>query len=199
LPRFTLVGATTRTGLLTGPLRDRFGFLGRLDLYAPEDLEAIVLRSAAILAVPAELQGAREIATRSRGTPRIANRLLRRVRDFVEVRADGTVTAALAVEGLRLFGIDDLGLDKVDRAILEALCNRFDGRPVGLTTLAQCIGEEPDTVEDAYEPYLLQQGLVQRTPRGRIPTARAFGHLGLEYGPASGQVTHAPVASPTLW
>lgn len=179
LPRFTLVGATTRTGLVSGPLRERFGFVGRLDLYSPAELEAIVVRSARILGVPVEPEGARQIAERSRGTPRIANRLLRRVRDFAEVRGDGTVTAGSAVEGLELFGIDALGLDKVDRAILHALCDRFGGRPVGLTTLAQCVGEEPDTVEDAYEPYLLRQGLILRTPRGRTPTARGWSHLGV--------------------
>jgi len=179
LPRFTLVGATTRTGLLTGPLRDRFGFVGRLDLYGPEDLASIVLRSASILQVPVDPAGARQIAERSRGTPRIANRLLRRVRDYVEVRAHGTITAETASAGLALFGVDELGLDKVDRAILDILCRRFSGRPVGLTTLSQCVGEEPDTVEDAYEPYLVQQGLVLRTPRGRVATERAFAHLGL--------------------
>jgi Holliday junction DNA helicase RuvB len=178
LPRFTLVGATTRTGLVAGPLRDRFGFVGRLDLYQPEDLEAIVRRSARILGVEIDPEGARTIAGRARGTPRVANRLLRRVRDFAEVRGDGTVTARAAEEGLELFKIDGLGLDKVDRAILQALCERFAGRPVGLTTLAQCVGEEPDTIEDAYEPYLLQQGLIERTPRGRTPTARAWAHLG---------------------
>lgn len=178
LPRFTLVGATTRTGLVAGPLRDRFGFVGRLDLYDPGDLEAIVRRSARILGVEIDAKGARTIAARARGTPRVANRLLRRVRDFAEVRGDGTVAARTAEEGLELFKIDELGLDKVDRAILQALCERFGGRPVGLTTLAQCVGEEPDTIEDAYEPYLLQQGLIQRTPRGRAPTARAWTHLG---------------------
>lgn len=178
LPRFTLVGATTRTGLVAGPLRDRFGFVGRLDLYGPEELQAIVLRSAKILGVRIDAEGARRIAERSRGTPRIANRLLRRVRDFAEVRGDGVVTAAVASEGLGVFGVDELGLDKLDRSILEALCLRFSGQPVGLTTLAQCVGEEPDTVEDAYEPYLLQQGLIQRTPRGRVATARAWAHVG---------------------
>ena len=179
LPAFTLVGATTRTGLVAGPLRDRFGFVGRLDLYDPTELEAIVLRSAGILGVPIDAEGARRIAERSRGTPRIANRLLRRVRDFVEVRGDGTITSDAAVTGLEVFGVDELGLDKVDRAILDVLCNRFSGRPVGLTTLAQCIGEEPDTIEDAYEPYLLQQGLIQRTTRGRVAGPRAWAHLGL--------------------
>jgi Holliday junction DNA helicase RuvB len=179
LPRFTLVGATTRTGLLTSPLRDRFGFVARLDLYGADDLQAIVERSAGILGVPIDRPGARAIAERSRGTPRIANRLLRRVRDFVEVRADGSVTRDLATEGLDLFGVDRLGLDKVDRAILETLCRKFAGRPVGLTTLAQCVGEETDTIEDAYEPFLVQQGLVLRTPRGRMATQRAFAHLGV--------------------
>jgi Holliday junction DNA helicase RuvB len=194
LPHFTLVGATTRTGLLTGPLRDRFGFLGRLDLYAPEDLRFIVERSAGILAIDLASDGATEIAARARGTPRIANRLLRRVRDFVEVRAAGKVTAALATEGLELFGVDELGLDKVDRAILEALCRRFDGHPVGLVTLAQCVGEEPDTLEDTYEPYLLQQGLLKRTPRGRMATPRAFAHVGMPVA----EPAHSEAAA-TLW
>jgi len=178
LPHFTLIGATTRTGLVAGPLRDRFGFVGRLDLYAPPELQAIVERSARILGVTIDEAGAVRIAERSRGTPRIANRLLRRVRDFVEVRGDGAITGPSAEEGLDLFGVDGLGLDKVDRAILDALCHRFGGQPVGLTTLSQCIGEEPDTIEDAYEPFLLQQGLIQRTPRGRVPTDRAWAHLG---------------------
>jgi Holliday junction DNA helicase RuvB len=178
LPRFSLVGATTRTGLVAGPLRDRFGFVGRLDLYDPGDLLAIVERSATIIGAVVETGGARRIAERSRGTPRIANRLLRRVRDFVEVRGDGIITERAAEEGLELFGIDELGLDKVDRAILDTLCRRFGGRPVGLGTLAQCVGEEPDTIEEAYEPFLLQSGLLQRTPRGRVATARAWAHLG---------------------
>jgi holliday junction DNA helicase RuvB len=194
LPRFTLVGATTRSGLLTGPLRDRFGFVGRVDLYEAEDLCAIVTRSAAILGIAVDARAAAEIASRARGTPRIANRLLRRVRDFVEVRAQGAITGELAVSGLELFGVDRLGLDKLDRAILDALCRRFDGRPVGLVTLAQCVGEEPDTVEDAYEPFLLRQGMIQRTPRGRMATPRAFEHLGApSVGPAQG------TPSPTLW
>ncbi len=182
LPRFTLVGATTRTGLVSSPLRDRFGFVGRLDFYGVEDLEAIVTRSAGILGVVVEPEGAACIAGRSRGTPRIANRLLRRVRDFVEVRGDGVVSGEAAERGLELFGIDDLGLDKVDRAILEVLCRRFGGRPVGLTTLAQCVGEETDTLEEAYEPFLLVQGLIERTPRGRVATQRAWVHLGLAAG-----------------
>jgi Holliday junction DNA helicase RuvB len=179
LPKFTLVGATTRTGLVSAPLRDRFGFVGRLDLYAPTDLRAIVVRSARILHVELDDEGATRIGERSRGTPRVANRLLRRVRDFSEVRGDGSINGATASEGLDLFGVDELGLDKVDRAILMTLCGRFNGQPVGLTTLSQCVGEEPDTIEDAYEPFLLQCGLLQRTSRGRVPTARAWAHLGM--------------------
>ncbi len=179
LPRFTLVGATTRTGLVAGPLRDRFGFVGRLDLYDPTELQAIVERSARLLGLRVEPEGAARIAERSRGTPRIANRLLRRVRDFVEVRGDGVVTGRTAEEGLDLFGVDRLGLDKLDRAILDTLCRRFGGQPVGLTTLSQCVGEEADTIEDAYEPFLLREGLIKRTPRGRVATARAWAHLGV--------------------
>ncbi len=183
LPKFTLVGATTRTGLVSGPLRDRFGFVGRLDLYAPADLRAIVERSARILAVKLDSDGATRISERSRGTPRVANRLLRRVRDFAEVRGNGAIDGPTASEGLDLFGVDELGLDKVDRAILQTLCGRFAGLPVGLTTLAQCVGEEPDTIEDAYEPFLLQSGLLQRTARGRVATDRAWDHLGLTRPP----------------
>jgi holliday junction DNA helicase RuvB len=185
LPKFTLVGATTRTGLVSGPLRDRFGFVGRLDLYDASDLRAIVERSARILKVRIDREGAIRISERSRGTPRVANRLLRRVRDFAEVRGDGFIDDATANEGLELFGVDALGLDKVDRSILTTLCSRFAGQPVGLTTLAQCVGEEPDTIEDAYEPFLLQSGLIQRTARGRVPTARAWAHLGYEGPPVT--------------
>ncbi len=184
IPPFTLIGATTRTGLVAGPLRDRFGFVARLDYYDTPDLVAIIIRSARILGVEIDHEGAAEIAKRSRGTPRIANRLLRRVRDFVEVRGDGRITHASAVEGLELFGVDEIGLDKLDRAILEALCTRFGGKPVGLSTLAQCVGEEMDTIEDAYEPYLVRQGLVLRTPRGRLATEKAWAHLGIQQ-PAS--------------
>jgi Holliday junction DNA helicase RuvB len=180
LPRFTLVGATTRTGLITGPLRDRFGFVARLDYYEPEELDAIIRRSARILGVSLEGDAAIEIAGRSRGTPRIANRLLKRVRDYAEVRADGHVTRDLARQGLAVFGVDGLGLDKVDRAILDALCARFGGGPVGLSTLAVSVGEETDTVEDVYEPFLMQLGLLMRTPRGRVATPAAWRHLGLE-------------------
>ena len=179
LPRFTLVGATTRTGLITGPLRDRFGFVARLDYYDANELEAIVTRAATILAVEIEPEGAAEIAGRSRGTPRIANRLLRRVRDFAEVRAEGVVTHAAARAGLELFEVDDLGLDKVDRLILDAVCRRFSGGPVGLSTLAISVGEAPETVEDVYEPFLLQLGLLNRTPRGRVATPAAWAHLGM--------------------
>ncbi len=179
LPRFTLVGATTRTGLITGPLRDRFGFVARLDYYDAVDLEAIVLRSAGILGVPIEPGAASEVARRSRGTPRIANRLLKRVRDFAEVRGDGKVSLSAAQKALALFGVDDRGLDKLDRAVLSALCERFGGGPVGLTTLAVAVGEEPDTVEDVYEPFLLQQGFMMRTPRGRVATSSAWTHIGL--------------------
>jgi Holliday junction DNA helicase RuvB len=180
LPRFTLVGATTRTGLITGPLRDRFGFVARLDYYEPRELEAIIRRSARILGVSLDAEGAAEIAGRSRGTPRIANRLLKRVRDYAEVRADGHVTRQLARDGLATFGVDELGLDKVDRAVLDALCARFGGGPVGLSTLAVSVGEETDTVEDVYEPFLMQLGLLMRTPRGRVATPAAWRHLGLE-------------------
>ena len=179
LPRFTLVGATTRTGLITGPLRDRFGLVERLDHYPAADLERIVTRAAGILGVDLAADGAREIARRARGTPRIANRLLRRVRDYAEVRGDGRVTAAAATEGLALFGVDELGLDKVDRSILVALCSRFGGGPVGLSTLAISVSEQVETVEDVYEPFLIQQGLLMRTPRGRVATPAAWGHIGL--------------------
>ena len=179
LPRFTLVGATTRTGLITGPLRDRFGFVARLDYYTPDDLTTILRRSATILGVPLDADGAAEIASRSRGTPRIANRLLRRVRDYAEVRGDGTVDTATARDALALFEVDELGLDKVDRAVLTALCRTFAGQPVGLSTLAIAVGEQPETVEDVYEPFLLQCGLLQRTPRGRVATVGAYSHLGL--------------------
>ncbi len=179
LPRFTLVGATTRTGMITGPLRDRFGLVARLDYYDDDELEAIVLRAADILRVQISTPGAWEIARRSRGTPRIANRLLRRVRDYAEVRGDGTISEDTAKHGLALFGVDGLGLDKVDRAILSAICNQFAGGPVGLSTLAISVGEQPETVEDMYEPFLIQQGMIARTPRGRVAMAAAYTHIGL--------------------
>jgi len=178
LPRFTLIGATTRPGRITLPLRERFGFSPRLDYYDVEDLERIVLRSAGILQVGADAEGAREIARRSRGTPRIANRLLRRVRDVAEVRHDGRVTGDIARAGLAVFEVDELGLDRLDHSVLDAVIDKFSGGPVGLTTLAAAVGEEPDTVEDVVEPYLIQLGFIQRTPRGRLATERAYEHVG---------------------
>lgn len=179
LPRFTLVGATTRTGMITGPLRDRFGLVARLEYYDADELQAIVERAAGILDVRIDPAGAWEIARRSRGTPRIANRLLRRVRDYAEVRADGSIDAGVAHDGLALFGVDDSGLDKVDRAVLTALCEQFAGGPVGLSTLAISVGEQPETVEDVYEPFLITQGFLVRTPRGRVAMPAAYRHLGL--------------------
>ena len=179
LAPFTLVGATTRTGLLTTPLRDRFGITHRLDQYRPDEIERIVVRSARILDVEIEPDAAGEIALRSRGTPRIANRILRRVRDYAQVRHAGAITMPVAEEALELFEVDRRGLERIDRAILRAVAETFSGGPVGLSTLAVAIGEETDTLEDVYEPYLLQLGLLQRTPRGRIVTPAAFEHLGL--------------------
>lgn len=178
LPRFTLIGATTRSGLITTPLRDRFGFSHRLDYYSVDDLACIVERSAHILEVGIDEQGCREIALRSRGTPRIANRLLRRVRDFAQVRHEGNITADIALEALRLFEVDDEGLDRVDREILNLIMTKFDGGPVGLSTLAVAIGEEADTIEDVYEPFLLQRGFLMRTPRGRVLTRLGYEHCG---------------------
>ena len=180
LPPFTLVGATTRAGLLSTPLRDRFGIQHRLDAYTPEDLGTIVHRSARILGVQLDEPGALAIARRSRGTPRVANRLLRRVRDWAEVRGTGVVTAEAADSALTLLEVDESGLDRLDREILGALCDTFAGSPVGLSTLAIAVGEESDTIEDVYEPYLLQCGFIRRTPRGRTATPRAYAHLGLE-------------------
>jgi len=179
LARFTLIGATTRTGLITGPLRDRFGLLARLDYYDVDDLQAIAQRAAGILGVKIDESGAYEIARRSRGTPRIANRLLRQVRDFALVERDGVITASVADDGLAFFGVDHLGLDKASRAVLEALCLRFNGGPLGLSTLAIAVSEPTETVEDVYEPFLIQQGLLLRTPRGRVATPQAYEHLGL--------------------
>jgi Holliday junction DNA helicase RuvB len=180
LPEFTLIGATTRAGLLTTPLRDRFGVTHRLDLYDEQDLAEIVQRSAGILGVEIEERGACAIARRSRGTPRVANRLLKRVRDYAEVRHGGHIDDEIATAALDMLEVDDAGLDRLDREILRAICEKFGGGPVGLSTLAVAVGEEPDTIEDVYEPYLLQSGLLQRTPRGRAATARAWEHLGLE-------------------
>jgi Holliday junction DNA helicase RuvB len=180
LPPFTLIGATTRAGLLTTPLRDRFGIQHRLEHYGPDDLGRIVRRSARLLNVSIEDAGARAIAERSRGTPRVANRLLKRVRDYAEVRHQGVVTEEVAAAALDLLEVDHEGLDRLDREILRTVCEKFGGGPVGLSTLAVAVGEEQDTIEDVYEPYLLQRGLLERTPRGRAATRRAFAHLGLE-------------------
>lgn len=179
LPPFTLIGATTRTGLLTTPLRDRFGIQARLEPYSTSQLAVIVRRSAGILEVELDEGGALAIAGRSRGTPRVANRLLKRVRDYAEVRGDGVVSAHAAHAALELLEVDELGLDRLDREILAAICEKFAGGPVGLSTLSVAVGEEQDTIEDVYEPYLLQQGLIKRTPRGRAATPAAFAHLGL--------------------
>ncbi|HEY2651470.1 MAG TPA: Holliday junction branch migration DNA helicase RuvB [Solirubrobacteraceae bacterium] len=180
LPPFTLIGATTRSGLLTTPLRDRFGIQHRLEHYGPAELAQIVRRSARLLDVQIEDGGARGIAQRSRGTPRVANRLLKRVRDFAQVRGDGVITAGTAAAALDLLEVDDEGLDRLDREILRAICEKFGGGPVGLSTLAVAVGEEEDTIQDVYEPYLLQRGLIERTPRGRAATRRAFEHLAIE-------------------
>lgn len=179
LPPFTLIGATTRTGLLTGPLRDRFGMAFRLEYYTPEELSAIVRRSAGILGVGIDDDGAAEIARRGRGTPRLANRLLKRVRDYAQVRYDGRITEDIAAEALAFFQVDHVGLDRMDLAILETLASTFNGRPVGLNTLAAAVSEDPETLEDVYEPYLLQLGFLARTPKGRQATVRAYEHLGL--------------------
>lgn len=179
IPPFTLVGATTRTGLLPGPLRDRFGFTAQLDFYATEDLERLLARSAVVLGIELTDDAAVEIASRSRGTPRIANRLLRRVRDFATVRADGRLTRGVAAEALALYEVDPLGLDRLDRAVLDALCRSFAGGPVGLSTLALAVAEEAETVEEVAEPFLVREGFLMRTPRGRVATSRAWAHLGL--------------------
>jgi Holliday junction DNA helicase RuvB len=179
LPRFTMVAATTRPGRITLPLRERFGISPRLDYYSEADLATIVRRSAGILDVELDDAGAREIARRSRGTPRVANRLLRRVRDFAQVRGDGTISEDVARSGLEVFEVDEEGLDKVDLSILSTVIEKFAGGPVGLSTLAAAVGEETETVEDVYEPYLLQLGFLKRTPRGRVATDRAFLHLGV--------------------
>ena len=176
---FTLVGATTRSGLLTGPLRDRFGFTAHMEPYAPEELERVLHRSAGLLGVPLDPGGAAEIAGRSRGTPRIANRLLRRVRDYAEVRGNGSVDQPTAAAALAVYDVDELGLDRLDKAVLDALVRRFGGGPVGLSTLAVAVAEEPETVEEVCEPFLVRSGLVARTPRGRVATPAAWRHLGL--------------------
>jgi Holliday junction DNA helicase RuvB len=186
LPRFTLVGATTRAGLITGPLRSRFELAERLEYYPPVDLAQIVTRSARILDVRLDAEGAEEIARRSRGTPRIANRLLRRVRDFAQVREKGSIDGPIARRALEVFKVDEKGLDRTDGAILDALVRRFSGGPVGLSTLAVAVGEEPDTIEDVYEPFLMQLGFIRRTPRGRVATEEAFRHVGVDVPTGAG-------------
>jgi len=181
LPRFTLIGATTRAGLLTAPMRARFGMINRLDYYSPGELEKIVMRSAKILNVSIDKGGAEEIAKRSRGTPRVANRLLRRLRDFAQVEGNGTVTREIAQRSLLRLQVDELGLDEMDKRILEAIVKKFNGGPVGLNTLSVAVGEEPDTVEEVYEPFLIQEGFIMRTPRGREATEKAYKHLGLAW------------------
>jgi len=185
LPRFTLVGATTRIGLLTSPLRDRFGLVSRLDFYKPEELQLIIERSARIYNIEIDPQGSWEIARRSRGTPRIANRLLRRVRDYAQVRGQGIITAEIAQRALDLLEVDQSGLDKMDRKLLLAIIEKFNGGPVGIETLSAAINEEKDTIEEVYEPYLLQEGFIDRTPRGRVVTPLGYRHLG--YRPKEGQ------------
>jgi len=185
IPRFTLVGATTRAGLLSSPFRDRFGVLSRLEFYTHDELSTIVTRSAGILGVQIDASGAAEIARRSRGTPRIANRLLRRVRDFAEVDGDGTISLKMADQALGRLEVDKQGFDQMDRLLLETIIDKFSGGPVGLDTLAAAIGEEKDTIEDVIEPYLLQQGFINRTPRGRVATHLAYSHLGRTPGAAT--------------
>jgi Holliday junction DNA helicase RuvB len=186
LPPFTVVGATTRAGMLPGPLRDRFGFTGQLDFYEPDELEQVLRRSAGLLGVRLTDAGGREIARRSRGTPRIANRLLRRVRDWAQVRGDGVLDQAAARAALQVYAVDERGLDRLDRAVLAALCTRFGGGPVGLSTLAVAVGEEAETVETVAEPFLVREGLLGRTPRGRVATAATWSHLGLRRPAVSG-------------
>ena len=179
LPPFTLVGATTRTGLLTPPLRERFGVILRVEYYRPEDLQEIIKRSAAILEIPIKEDGAFEIARRSRGTPRVANRILRRVRDYAQVEADGVITREVAMQALDMLEVDHQGLDKMDRHIMLTIIEKFSGGPIGLDTLSAAVGEEKDTLEDVYEPFLIQKGYIKRTPRGRIATKRAYSHFGI--------------------
>jgi holliday junction DNA helicase RuvB len=189
---FTLVGATTRAGLLTGPLRDRFGFVGQMEFYEPEELQRVLARSAALLGVALTDEGSAEIAGRSRGTPRIANRLLRRVRDFAEVKADGRVTRDVARAALALYDVDELGLDRLDREVLDALVTKFGGGPVGVATLAVAVGEEPHTVEEVCEPFLVRAGLLARTPRGRVATEAAWRHLGYQVPRGAGVLGSFP-------
>ena len=181
IPKFTLIGATTRAGLLTSPLRDRFGIIFRLDFYSPQELQTIITRSAKILNIEIDAGGAEEIARRSRGTPRIANRLLKRVRDFAQVKADGIITKEVADTALKCLEIDNKGFDKMDRLILSAIIDKYGGGPVGIESLAAALHEEKDALEDVYEPYLIQEGFIQRTPRGRVATQSAYEHLGKIY------------------
>jgi Holliday junction DNA helicase RuvB len=199
LPPFTIIGATTRLAMLSSPLRDRFGVTFRLDYYTLEAMEQIVRRSARILGVAIEPEGAHEIARRSRGTPRVANRLLRRVRDFAQVRADGVITRQVAEEALRRLEIDQLGLDETDRRILHAIIEKFDGGPVGLDTIAAATSEEPDAIMDVYEPYLLQLGFLARTPRGRVATRRAYEHMGIPYPARPERPEEPEVEQPKLF
>jgi len=192
LPRFTLIGATTRTGLLTSPLRDRFGFISRLDFYTAEELQMIVERAAAILDFPIQPDGSWEIACRARGTPRIANRLLRRVRDYAQVKGKGVIDAQVAKVALDMLEIDGRGLDKMDRLLLLTIMEKFDGGPVGLETLAAAINEEKDTIEEVYEPYLIQAGFIHRTPRGRVATKLCYQHLGCRRTPTQGRLPLTP-------
>ncbi|OQA89778.1 MAG: Holliday junction ATP-dependent DNA helicase RuvB [bacterium ADurb.Bin236] len=182
LPRFTLVGATTRAALLTSPLRDRFGIAHRMDFYEERDLTEIILRAAGVLGITIEVEAAKELAKRSRGTPRVANRLLKRVRDYAQVKSDGSITPSLAAEGLSMLEVDSVGLEKMDRLILEAIIKKFKGGPVGLDTLAAVVSEEQDTINDVYEPYLAKLGFIQRTPRGRVATDLAYQHLNIKPG-----------------
>jgi len=194
---FTLVGATTRSGQLTSPLRDRFGFTAHMEFYSPGELTRVITRSATILGIDLRPDGAIEIAGRSRGTPRIANRLLRRVRDYAQVRADGAITVDIARAALAVYDVDELGLDRLDRSVLGALCRSFGGGPVGLTTLAVAVGEEPTTVEEVCEPFLVRVGMLARTRQGRIATPAAWAHLGLDAGLDTGRATPATPAAPT--
>jgi Holliday junction DNA helicase RuvB len=187
LQPFTLVGATTRAGMLTNPLRDRFGIVARLEFYSPAELQRIVMRSAGLLNAPIDEAGALEIARRARGTPRIANRLLRRVRDYADVKSNGSITASLSDAALAMLDVDPVGFDVMDRKLLEAVIHKFGGGPVGLDNVAAAIGEERDTIEDVIEPYLIQQGFLQRTPRGRVATANAYQHFGLKAPTSTGE------------
>jgi holliday junction DNA helicase RuvB len=191
VPKFTLVGATTRYAMLSAPLRDRFGAVYRLDFYDAEAIAQIVRRNANILGVPIDAEGADEIGRRSRGTPRVANRLLRRVRDYAQVRADGAITASVAGEALERLDVDPLGLDEVDKKVLRTIIEKYDGGPVGIETIAASISEEADTIMDVYEPYLMQIGFLQRTPRGRVVTRHAYAHLGIELPPVALQPQQA--------